>query len=80
MQDLETIAREPHPMGVSQAQADVRDYIMDEIHALGLEAQIQDTFGQRHWGPDSGYVSGLGGERDRALPSEGGGGDYEAGG
>lgn len=58
MQDLETIAREPHPMGVSQAQADVRDYIMDEIHALGLEAQIQDTFGQRHWGPDSGYVSG----------------------
>jgi len=58
MRDLETIAREPHPLGVSQAQADVREYIMDEIHALGLETQVQDTFGQRHWGPDSGYVSG----------------------
>ena len=58
MRDLETIARAPHPLGVSQAQAEVRAYIKDEIRALGLEPQIQDTFGQRHWGPDSGYVSG----------------------
>ena len=58
MRDLEIIAREPHPIGVSQAQADVREYIMDEIRALGLEPLVQDTFGQRYWGPDSGYVSG----------------------
>jgi hypothetical protein len=47
MQDLKVIAREPHPMGVSQAHADVRDYLLGEIRALGLEPQVQDTFGLR---------------------------------
>lgn len=56
--DLEFIARKPHPMGVSQAHADVREYLLTQIRALGLEPQVQDTFGQRHWGSESGYVSG----------------------
>jgi hypothetical protein len=47
MQDLAIIAREPHPMGISQSHAEVRDYIMSEIRALGLEPQLQDTFGLR---------------------------------
>lgn len=58
MRDLEIIAREPHPMGISRAHDEVREYILDEIRALGLEPQVQATFGQRHWGPDSGYISG----------------------
>ena len=58
MRDLEIIAREPHPMGVSEAQAEVREFILREIRALGLEPQVQDTLGQRYWGPESGYVSG----------------------
>jgi hypothetical protein len=47
MQDLAIISREPHPMGISQAHADVRDYLLDEIRALGLEPQVQKTFGLR---------------------------------
>jgi hypothetical protein len=47
MQDLTAIAREPHPMGVSQGHADVRDYLLGEIRALGLEPQVQATFGLR---------------------------------
>jgi hypothetical protein len=47
MQDLEIIAREPHPMGVNQAHAEVRDYLLSEIRALGLEPEVQDTFGVR---------------------------------
>lgn len=47
MRDLEAIAREPHPMGISQARADVRDYLLQEIRALGLEPQVQGTFGVR---------------------------------
>ena len=37
MQGLTIIARETHPMGVSRAHANVRDYFLGEIHALGLE-------------------------------------------
>ena len=58
MEDLEVIAREPHPIGVSPAHGCVRDYLLGEIHALGLEPQVQDTFGLRLWGPASGYISG----------------------
>jgi hypothetical protein len=47
MQDLAAIAREPHPMGVSQAHADVRDYLLGEIRALGLKPQVQETYGLR---------------------------------
>lgn len=47
MQDLAVISQEPHPMGVSQAHADVRDYLLGEIRALGLEPQVQNTFGLR---------------------------------
>lgn len=58
MQDLEIIATEPHPMGASPAHARVRDYLLSEIRALGLEPQVQNTFGVRLWGPGSGYISG----------------------
>ncbi len=47
MQDLVVIAREPHPMGEFPAHAVVRDTILGEIHALGLQPQVQDTFGVR---------------------------------
>jgi hypothetical protein len=47
MQDLAIISREPHPMGISQEHADVRDYLLDEIRELDLEPQVQKTFGLR---------------------------------
>ena len=43
MQDLEVIAREPHPQGSSPAHAAVRDYILGEIRALNLEPEVQKT-------------------------------------
>jgi hypothetical protein len=47
IQDLKAIAMEPRPMGSSQGHAEVRDYLLDEIRALGLEPQVQDTYGLR---------------------------------
>jgi hypothetical protein len=47
MQNLAVIAREPRPMGVSQAHAAVRDYLLGETRALGLEPEVQKTFGVR---------------------------------
>jgi hypothetical protein len=44
MSDLQVIASEPHAAG-SQAQAKVRAYILQEIEALGLTAEVQ-TSGQ----------------------------------
>jgi len=52
MQDLEVIAREPHPMGEFPARADVRDYILSEIRTLDLQPQVQDTFGVRLVAPE----------------------------
>ena len=49
MRDLEIIAREPHPMGGSAGHAAVRDYILDEIRAQGLEPQVQEAFGLQAW-------------------------------
>ncbi len=63
MQDLEVIAREPHPMGVFPSHAEVRDYLLDEIRALGLEPQVQDTFGIRVVQP--GFVVGGGCDQHR---------------
>ncbi len=51
MQDLEIIAREPHPLGVFQTHADVRDYLLGEIRELDLELQVQKTFGVRPVSP-----------------------------
>lgn len=56
MQDLETIAREPHPMGEFPAHAQVRDYLLGEIRELGLEPRVQDTFGIRVY--SSGWLIG----------------------
>jgi hypothetical protein len=40
MAHLPIIAREPHPQG-SPAQARVRDYLVEQLSALGLETEIQ---------------------------------------
>ena len=45
MRDLEIIAQQPHPVGSSPAHAAVRDFLLDEIRALGLQPQVQKTFG-----------------------------------
>jgi acetylornithine deacetylase/succinyl-diaminopimelate desuccinylase-like protein len=44
MADLKVVAREPHAAG-SQAQANVRAYIVKQVEALGLKAMIE-TSGQ----------------------------------
>jgi hypothetical protein len=48
-QDLEVIARDPHPMWISVDHAAVSDYLLAQIRALGLEPQVQDTFGLQVW-------------------------------
>ena len=40
MVHLPIIAREPHPQG-SPAQARVRDYLVEQLSALGVEIEIQ---------------------------------------
>jgi hypothetical protein len=56
MQHLYVITREPHPMGISDGHADVRDYIWGEIRDLGLEVQLQDEFGINVFSP--GFLAG----------------------
>jgi hypothetical protein len=63
MLDLEMIAREPHPIGASLEHAGVRDYLLSEIRSLGLEPQLQDTFGLHVISP--GYI--LGGAVENVL-------------
>jgi len=58
MQHLEIIAQKPHPVGPSQAHAEVRDYLLHAIRLLDLEPQVQRTFGFIIWGPSPGYLSG----------------------
>lgn len=57
IQDLKIIAREPHTIGNSPAHANVRNFLLSEIRSLGLEPQIQDTFGLRDFGSRS-FVGG----------------------
>jgi hypothetical protein len=42
LQDLAVVAAEPHPLG-SPRNAAVRDYLVEQIHGLGLEPQVQKT-------------------------------------
>lgn len=56
MRALEIIAREPRPMGISQARAEVRDYILSEIRKLGLEPHVQEAFATRILDP--GHITG----------------------
>lgn len=44
MEDLRVVAREPHAAG-SEAQARVRDYILAQAAALGLDAEVQEGEG-----------------------------------
>ena len=55
MRDLEVIASQPHSMGSSAGHTAVSDTILDEIHSLGLEPQVQDVFGLQAW---PGYALG----------------------
>lgn len=43
MEKLQVIAKEPHPL-LSSAHDRVRDYLMDELRALGLEPEIQKEY------------------------------------
>ena len=40
MEDLQVVAREPHPIG-SAEQERVRDYILEQAETLGLPAEVQ---------------------------------------
>ena len=42
LEHVRAIAREPHPMG-SPENAAVRDYLVEELSALGLEPEVQKT-------------------------------------
>ncbi|NRR33997.1 M20/M25/M40 family metallo-hydrolase [Oxalobacteraceae bacterium] len=44
MVHLRQIAREPHPIG-SAANAEVRDYLLTQLRALGLEPQVHSAVG-----------------------------------
>ncbi len=62
MQSLKVIALEPRPMGISPGHAEARDYLLDAIRALGLEPQVQDTYGLRVVRPGTvlaGYVENI---------------------
>lgn len=50
LKHLEIIARKPHPTG-SLAHAEVRDYLLRELSAAGLQPEVQQTIGlNREWG------------------------------
>jgi len=53
---LKVIAREPHPIGTSAARDEVRDYLLAQVSSLGLDPQVQKTFGVRVVRP--GFVLG----------------------
>ena len=48
-EQLEAIAREPHPMGTAE-HARVRRYIVSRLEAIGLEPQLQETTAVRDRG------------------------------
>jgi hypothetical protein len=48
MSELQAIARVSHPMG-SQAEADVRAYLVQQIRTLGFTPQVQTTTITQHW-------------------------------
>ncbi|MBX7220404.1 MAG: M20/M25/M40 family metallo-hydrolase [Blastocatellia bacterium] len=50
MKHLRTIAREPHPLG-SAAHAQVREYLVEQLKALGCEVEVQTATGlePRRW-------------------------------
>ena len=50
LKHLEVIAKSPHPTG-SQAHAEVRDYVLRELSAAGLNPEVQQTTSvNRNWG------------------------------
>jgi|GEM_PF-2250939 len=79
MADLQVVAREPHAAG-SEAQARVRTYIIDQVKALGLNAELE-TSGQianilvRIPGSNPSLMVMVTGHYDSHPPSRGAGDD-----
>lgn len=55
MQQLKIIANQPHYVG-SEGHVKVRDYIMEELRALGLQPFVQEGFVQDQWNGQSTLV------------------------
>lgn len=82
MRHVRAIAGEPHPVG-SAAHAKVRDYILGELSALGLEPAVQDANGvsnivARLEGTERGKAVLLVGHYDTVPGSPGAGDDSSA--
>src|SRR5215207_1796085 len=48
LEHVRAIARKPHPMG-SPENAAVRDYLVEELNALGMEPEVQEATAAHHW-------------------------------
>lgn len=48
LEHVRVIAKEPHPMG-SPENAAVRDYLVEELSALGMEPEVQRTTTVHYW-------------------------------
>ncbi|MCY7356890.1 MAG: M20/M25/M40 family metallo-hydrolase [Rudanella sp.] len=66
------IGREPHAMG-TQAHANVRLYLLDQLRALKLEVQVQETTVSHRRGGSVGYVFNLIGRLKGQKPGRAGG-------
>ena len=57
MGHLREVAREPHPLG-SPANAEVRDYLLRELRALGLQPEVQKTTATNRFPGMSSFAAG----------------------
>jgi hypothetical protein len=48
LEHIRVIAKEPHPMG-SPENAAVRDYLVKELRAMGLEPEVQRATASHYW-------------------------------
>ncbi|MDA3648003.1 M20/M25/M40 family metallo-hydrolase [Saccharopolyspora indica] len=67
---VERIAAEPRPTG-SAANARVREYLVGQLAALGLDPRVQDTTAQRVW-PSGAHLGGRVHNIRATLPGTGG--------
>jgi hypothetical protein len=72
MGHVRAIAQQPHPNG-SVANAQVREYLLGQLRALGLDTQVQERQVRRHWDNSVRTVRNIlarvpgSGARDKAL-------------